>query len=374
MNHIPLSSALWAVIPAAGLSSRMHRYKPLLKLGDRTMIQQTIGLFKNAGIDDILVVTGHNRELLESVIRGAGAGPVHNPDYLTGMLGSIQTGFRNVPNHARGVFLLPVDIAAVRPATVRIIADAFLRDPDRLIIPEFNGETGHPPVIPSRLIPDILALSGDTPLRDLLLEARPRYLTVHDRGILMDADTPEGFDRMDRKFSRLDIPDTAECRSILDNCLAPDEPVRAHLEKATEVAVSLTEAVNKQAGTDNQLNLDLTRAAALLHDICRKDPDHAAAGARFLKDLGFPGVAEIVGRHMDLGDMGPGLSEAQVVYFADKICDGDTLVPDIDVRFALKMETDPQARDQIKKRHEDTRNIQTRIEAICGRSVRSVLR
>ena len=48
------------LILAAGLSSRMKGFKPLLPLGDKTVLEQTISRFLDAGIDksDILVVIG----------------------------------------------------------------------------------------------------------------------------------------------------------------------------------------------------------------------------------------------------------------------------------------------------------------------------
>ena len=44
-----------AIILAGGLSSRMNKFKPLLPLGDSTVIEHGINLFRQSGIDVVLV-------------------------------------------------------------------------------------------------------------------------------------------------------------------------------------------------------------------------------------------------------------------------------------------------------------------------------
>ena len=56
------------VILAAGLSKRMQAFKPLLPVDGRPAIEGMIEAAKAAGIADITVVTGHNREQLQSVL------------------------------------------------------------------------------------------------------------------------------------------------------------------------------------------------------------------------------------------------------------------------------------------------------------------
>ncbi len=58
MNENPTKLA--ALILAAGYSSRMGRAKALLPFGGQTARARVIGSFRQAGIDRIGVVTGHN--------------------------------------------------------------------------------------------------------------------------------------------------------------------------------------------------------------------------------------------------------------------------------------------------------------------------
>ena len=365
--HPPRISAL---ILAAGLSSRMGRFKPLLPLSRTTMIQAVISLFRDGGIDDIVVVTGHNHDRLAPVIGAAGARPLFNPNFQRGMFSSVQHGVAGLAR-GEGFFLIPADMPAVRPSTLGALSRAFQGDPTRPVIPEFNGKTGHPPLIPSRLRPAIA--KGTDHLRSILFSeaSNPLILSVHDRGILMDADTPDAFGKVRAKYAARDIPDPQECQSILQREIGDNTALAAHLERVAGVALTLARAA-MTGPLPVELNLDLIRAGALLHDIKKGVPHHAKAARDFLLEVGLPGPAAVAAGHMDL-DPGPALDEIQVVYFADKICRGHRLELDYPARFHGKAKTHPHAGERIMNRLETARRIQARIETAAGRSLRSLL-
>ncbi len=81
-----------AIILAAGQSRRMGQPKMLLPWGKTTVLETVIATFRAADVDDILVVTGGDREQVESLVRDS-ARTVFNPGYAAGeMLRSVQTG------------------------------------------------------------------------------------------------------------------------------------------------------------------------------------------------------------------------------------------------------------------------------------------
>jgi len=375
-SSLPLS----AVIPAAGLSSRMHRFKPLLKFGDLPMIEVVIRLFQHCGIQDIIVVTGHNRSLLEPVIQKAGARHVFNQNFETGMLGSIQKGVAKVNRESQGFFLLPVDIPAIRATTIKILVSAFKNSNENIIIPGFNQTTGHPPLIPARLIPQILGMEKDSNLGELLLSQKKYLLTqpVHDRGTLLDADTRDAYCTLAEKYLHLDIPDKEECNSIIQSLLPGEDSIQSHLALVADVALKLARAIETDLDAEKQdlpdiLNKDLIQAAALLHDIKRKEKNHANAASRFLKSMEFPRVADIVAEHMTIKLNGR-ITEKEIVYFADKICNGNKIETDYTQRFTDKIKQTPGAETKIMQRYEDTKQIQAWIETATGQSIQAILK
>ncbi len=360
-----------ALILAAGFSSRMApAFKPLLPLNGRPMVCAVTDLFYGAGIRDIVVVTGHNHGPVESAVKNSPARVVLNPDYSLGMFSSIRTGVKAIDRESPGFFLLPVDIPALRSSTLAQIKQAFLKNPEQPVIPCFNGKTGHPPLIPASAIASIEQAGPDKSLRDILFAKDFTRLALHDRGILMDVDTPTGYEAVKAKFERKQIPDREECLSMIEAELRGEEGIKAHLLLVEKTAMALCNALVPALPG---LNPDLVRAGALLHDIKRKSPRHDRAGEEFLLGLGFIEPAAIVGEHMTLENPGEDLGEKEIVYFADKVCAGTCLDLDYEARFQKKARDYPQAKERITQRLETARYIHARISAVTGRSVKEIL-
>ena len=110
------------------------------------------------------------------------------------------------------------------------------------------------------------------------------------------------------------------------------------------------------------------RAAALLHDIARTAPDHAAAGADWLARLGYPTVGEIVSCHHDWSGEDPeDMPEAALVYVADKLVQGDQVVT-LEERFekSLKACLTPEAKAAHQRRWEWAKTLYDHVTAGTG--------
>ncbi|MDX2447003.1 MAG: NTP transferase domain-containing protein [Desulfobacterales bacterium] len=359
-----------AVILAAGFSSRMKVFKPLLPFGGKTMVEVAIELFKENQVTNIIVVTGHNRKQLEPFVEKAGAVPVFNPDYKSGMLSSIQKGIKNIRPETHGFFLLPVDIPAVRPSTIDLMIRQFRKIKEHVIMPCFDGAPGHPPLIPYGLKLDILSLKDGSTLRDLLLSRNNQILPlkVHDRGVLMDADDERGYKKVSQKIQSLHIPDKEECFSIINEVLSNKDDIQKHLADVSFVALKIVYALS------DEVNAGLVKAGALLHDIMRMEKNHAEAGAQLIQNLGFGEVSKIVAQHMDIKlDLNTPVREKELVYFADKICNEQGIDLNYHKRFADSLIKFPWARTNILRRYEHTQLIQARIEASAGKSIKEIL-
>ena len=191
-----------AIILAAGYSSRMGKFKPLLAMGDETVLDRTISTFRHKFISDIIVVVGHNHEKIVSRLTNQNVSVVENPNYQTGMFSSIQTGVSRLSSSIDAFFIMPVDIPLVAPATINHLADAHKEKPDHIIRPQYQGRFGHPPLLPSRLIAPILKFAGKGGLREILQEHRgiTVRLPVTDPNILKDLDYPEDFQEALKKY------------------------------------------------------------------------------------------------------------------------------------------------------------------------------
>lgn len=184
-----------AVIIAAGYSSRMHAFKPLLPMGDKSVLETTASIFLQAGIRDIVVVIGHQGQTLIPLIQSMDLKWVLNEDYEKGMFTSIQTGIRVIDPSSQCFFMMPVDIPMVKPDTIKLILEAYDDQKMDVLYPSCEGRRGHPPLITTRLIPELLRSRGEDGLKGFLGSHAKSvsHLNVADLGILMDMDTKEDY-------------------------------------------------------------------------------------------------------------------------------------------------------------------------------------
>jgi CTP:molybdopterin cytidylyltransferase MocA len=187
------------LILAAGLSSRMGALKPLLPVGESSALLRSVRLAADAGIDEVIVVTGNGRERISKALQDCGAPvkTVFNGAFKTGMFSSVKAGAAALPEGTDGFFLLPADVCAVRESTLRLLAGAFEReDALKTVYPSVSGLRGHPPLIPARFIPALGEYDGGDGLRGFLSGLPSIELETGDPGIALDMDTPEDYARM----------------------------------------------------------------------------------------------------------------------------------------------------------------------------------
>ncbi|MGH4124555.1 MAG: nucleotidyltransferase family protein [Clostridium sp.] len=184
-----------AIILAGGYSMRMKQFKPLLPLGDSTVIENTVNVFRNSGVCDITVVIGFQANDLRNLLDSMGVKWVYNQNYKEGMYSSIVAGVRSLPDNTKGFFLLPADMPLIEKETIEELLKVYNSKEYDIIYPEYKGKRGHPPLISSRLFPAIKNWDGCGGLRVLLSQYQKvaTQVEVMDENILNDMDTPEDY-------------------------------------------------------------------------------------------------------------------------------------------------------------------------------------
>lgn len=362
-----------AIILAAGYSSRMGKFKPLLKLGRYTAIEHAVRCFFRAGVYDVRIVTGHRAEDIEEAVRPMGVRTIYNARHDEGMYSSVQAGVRSLEG-VRSFFLLPADHPLVRASTVQKLLECRDICQKGILYPAYQGRRGHPPLISARYADKIICESYREGLQGLLsaYDQDSFDVVVPDEAVLLDMDRPEDYRALLGYLDSRAIPAREDCLGILRDA-GVSEPVREHCHRVSELALWLVRNLNTAgAGLDE----DLVLAGALLHDVAREQPDHALSGAVLLKNLGYPLVAEVVAVHMDIESSGEGpVSEAEVVFLADKMVRGCHIIP-LAERFAAMREAyrdDLPASRSIRRRQRQAEVIKNKMEKIMGRPVEAAL-
>lgn len=370
------SPVLAAVVPAAGLSSRLVRFKPLEKLGGLSLLARAAELFRAAGVAEIVAVAGHRAPEVLAEAGGLGLRAVVNEDFVQGMFSSVRAGLAALPPGLDGVFVLPVDIPLLRPQTVQRLVARFPGSAAEALIPCFRGEPGHPPLLRAGLVPHVLEWTGADGLRGALAGRRLEEVAVPDANILLDVDTPADWDRAVEREARQGFPGPDEALALLELHGAGQRGL-AHAQGVAAAALALGRAVSpalERAG--RRLDFALLEACALVHDIAKGRKRHEEAGGRLLEAEGFPEAAAIVAAHRDIDPAGlefPG--ERELVYLADKLVRGSQVLG-LERRFQEKLDHfagDAEACAAIRRRRGHARDMARLVEGLAGAGLAAIL-
>lgn len=241
-----------AVIVAAGMSSRMHSFKPMLPLAGATVIRTLIGTLQKASVAPIIVVTGRNGQELTEHILDMGVETVMNEDYShTDMFYSACLGLKAIHNRADRVFFLPGDVPLFSHYSVTAMNEYMDQYPCEILIPAYNGRQGHPVLFSNSLIGELIAYRGEGGLKGAIdsSTAKKVIIALPDQGLVMDADNPEDYRRLEQySASTAQLP-ALSCATKISLCRTEnffDEQLARVLE-LTDKYGSLARAC-KQAG------------------------------------------------------------------------------------------------------------------------------
>jgi molybdenum cofactor cytidylyltransferase len=197
---IPAAPRITAIVLAAGTSSRMGSNKLLADFRGEPMIRSVLRNVRASAVDDVIVVAGHDKGKMMSVLAGDDARIVFNPDFEKGIASSIRRGVA-AAERADAVVVCLGDMPLVKPQTIDRLMAAFNPTEHRtIIVPTHKGQFGNPVLWGREHFPKLMALEGDRGARALIAELKSEAveIAVDDPAILADADTPEALAEMRR--------------------------------------------------------------------------------------------------------------------------------------------------------------------------------
>ncbi len=158
--------------------------RPKLLPGSLTAVDHIAQTFQQAGLFPIVVVTGFEAEEVKYRLAGQGIVFLHNKDYLeTEMFESVRMGLDFLRDKCERIVFTPSIVPLFLPDTLHRL----LQEKNSIVSPVCQENDGHPVVLSSAIVPQILAYQGDWGLRGALkeMDAVRTYVQVDDEGILI---------------------------------------------------------------------------------------------------------------------------------------------------------------------------------------------
>jgi molybdenum cofactor cytidylyltransferase len=174
---------------------------------NETFLTLIVRTLLDAGIDDVVVVLGHEMDTVLRNFRESGlpARFVENADYASGQLSSLVAGLRVVDRPGVVATLVTlVDIPFVSAATVRSVVDRYHLTQAPVVRPTRAGRHGHPMLVDRSLF-DALRHADPAEGAKPVVRAHATIegeVEVDDEGAFADIDTPEDYERALSAFGR----------------------------------------------------------------------------------------------------------------------------------------------------------------------------
>lgn len=187
-----------AIVLAAGLSTRMGQFKPLMPYQTKKIITVLIETLLNSDISTITVVTGYLADLIKEELTPYAINMVYNPRYNEGMHTSVICGVENIPENSDALMLFLGDQPHISSPLINKLIDFYQLSTKGIIIPSFSHRRGHPIIIDRKYFSDSLNLNSKEGLKQLINDNSYDidYMLVNDDDVLFDIDTPKDYEEL----------------------------------------------------------------------------------------------------------------------------------------------------------------------------------
>jgi molybdenum cofactor cytidylyltransferase len=187
-----------AIVPAAGLSTRMGQNKLLMPFGDKSLIQHAVDTLRASDVDEIVVVLGHEADQVRSRLGRHRVNFVHNPDYREGLSTSVRAGIGAVPKAADAIMIYLADQPLIEPGEINRLIRAFAeakKAGKSIVVPFFGNERGNPVILDASYREMVLDIAGDVGCRRIIKRHPEQVFAVQMQTdhVVRDVDTPEDF-------------------------------------------------------------------------------------------------------------------------------------------------------------------------------------
>lgn len=175
----------------------MGRAKLLLDWGGRPVIRRVVEQVTAGGIDDLIVVIGHEGDAIREALSGLPVRFVRNPSPEAGQGSSIACGIAALAPGVHAALIALGDQPALPPEVIPGLLQTFRETGKSIVASLYRGVQGNPVLFAATVFPELRSLTGDRGARVLLEKDPDRVAWVpFDLPMPADLDTPEDYRRL----------------------------------------------------------------------------------------------------------------------------------------------------------------------------------
>lgn len=189
-------NAVFALVLAAGSSSRFGRTKQLEKVDGVPLVKRAVDTAAAVCGDRFALVTGHDWQSVRDAGLGKAGFLLRNENYADGLGTSLALGARAVRHAADAILVLLADQPLVRADHVRSLIDAWSGEGDEIVATTYDATAGPPVLFPRDCFDDLANLEGDSGGKHLFSDTRFRTTQIAFAPAAIDIDTPDDLEKL----------------------------------------------------------------------------------------------------------------------------------------------------------------------------------
>lgn len=185
------------IVLAAGASIRMGEPKLLLPHNGGTVLGSTVQAVARSAVDQIVVVTGPDDQIIEETLGDAGITVVKNPDPSRGNMSSLLSA-TDADDQVEAFILVAGDLPTIRSAAIDSLVDLWDKKEPWAAVTTYTNRIAHPFLLSRDAIAELRSEQGSKVLwRSLVASADPRVRRVHrDDQAPLDVNTPADYEEL----------------------------------------------------------------------------------------------------------------------------------------------------------------------------------
>lgn len=193
------------VLLAAGESRRMGTLNKLaLPVAGEPLLRRSARTLLEAGLQELVVVLGHQAEQAEALVADLPVTIVHNAAYRDGQMTSVERGLAALASPCEGVMIALSDQPLLTPADLQVLIDAFRQRRDgSVLVPTHGGRRGNPIILAYEHRAAILGGGRNLGCRKFI-EHNPGLVVTLEMDtdhVVFDLDTPEDYARLQERLN-----------------------------------------------------------------------------------------------------------------------------------------------------------------------------
>ena len=194
-------AGLWpnitAIVLAAGESRRMgNRNKMELIINGQKLIRQTVSTILKSSVNEVIVVTGYQADVVRYSLIGLPVVKVHNDDYEKGQMSSVHKGLSKIKKSCDGIMVCLGDQPLLNSEDIDCLINAFNQRPHgSILVPTYRGQRGNPIILSYEHRNQILNGESNLGCRKLI-HNNPELVTtleMKNDHVITDIDTPDDY-------------------------------------------------------------------------------------------------------------------------------------------------------------------------------------